>query len=158
MRHHERNYYGLAMLTVIASIIIVLLLVMTLSTPAATSQSYRLAIANVSSYGFTDMSNAYLIITDIRTGDMYDSTGSVQTTYASAAIPFAVDAQNTDWALCTMPALPTGKDYAIIIYENATPTMGDEIKAGPFLYDEMTGMTYTDLAPTTAGRVRISSQ
>jgi hypothetical protein len=146
---------GFAVVSVVVMVMIVLFCAwLVLPVKAATSPSFAFAIADNPDIGFTSITNAYLIITDIRTGDMYDSSGAVQTTYASAAITFTADAQNTDWALCTMPGLPTGKDYAILIYENATPTLGDTIMAGPLLWDESNGLTYTDATPTEGGRVK----
>jgi hypothetical protein len=116
------------------------------------------SICNKSDFGFTDITNAYLVITDIRNGDMFDATtGAVSTTWANCAVAFTKDAQNTDWAFCTMPDLPADREYAIVIYENASPTLGDAIKVGPLRYDPLTGNTFTDTNPIDRNGLRSRS-
>jgi hypothetical protein len=105
--------------------------------------------------GFTTVDNAYAIVTDLANADMYDSTGAVQTTYASAALAATADGQNTDWALLTVPALPAGKRYAITFYENASPAAGDTAIIGPVRYDPVTGETFTDTNPLQGSIIRV---
>jgi hypothetical protein len=122
---------------------------------AETTTSKTLCIPNNPDFGFSDITNAYAVITDIRTGDIFHkTTGAISTTWADCAIEFTKDAQNTDWAIATMPGLPNEKEYAIIIYENASPTLGDTIKVPAIRYDPVHGITFTDSSPVIGGRTR----
>jgi hypothetical protein len=120
---------------------------------ADTGSTHVIAVHKAMGNGFTTVGNAYAIITDLDTLDMYDASGAVNTTIDSeandgAAIEFTADGQNTDWAMATAPALETGKRYAITFYENATPAAGDTAVLGPLRYDPQTGETFTDANPT----------
>jgi len=123
--------------------------------PATNTISIHKAMGN----GFSTVGNAYAIISPVANCDMYNSSGAVETTYASAAITFTADGQYTDEALATIPALPqTITDWEITFYENATPTAGDAAVIGPCRLDPHTGQTFTDTNPIKYNRVRITNQ
>jgi hypothetical protein len=112
-------------------------------------------VHNGPSIGFTDIDDAYAIITDITNGDMFNATtGAVTTTYTDAVVAFTKDAQNTDWACGTIPKLDNTKQYAITVYETAgTPAAGDTIKISALLYNPDEGKTYTDTNPIRLNQV-----
>lgn len=131
---------------------------------AATTSSFSFYITASSDNGFTDIDDAYAIITDVTTGDMMSaSTGAVDTTWTNCDIAFTKDAQNPYWSGCTIPALDTSKVYAIVVYEDVggdgSEAATDPVRIDAMLFDPELGQrggipTYSDTNPLKNRRVR----
>lgn len=128
------------------------------STPlrtGATVSSHTFCLWNDPALSFTAITNAYVMLVNDDNGDMYDADATsptVTTTYAEAAIVLTADAQNTEWACGTIPACDSAIDPVLCVFENATPTLGDTIKAA-YKYDPKFG-TFTDTNPIKNNRIR----
>jgi hypothetical protein len=126
------------------------------------SSSGTFCIPDVADYTFTDIDDAYIIITDVSNGDIYDAdaaTPTVTTTWADAVIACTKDAQNPYFSMATMPVLDTTKRYAIVVYEDVggdgTPLATDPVRIDALLYDPDTRVTYTDTNPIFDKAVRV---
>ena len=111
---------------------------------AAATTSFSFYIHADSNFGFTDIDDAYAIITDVATGDMMDaSSGDPNTTWTGCDIAFTKDTQNPYFAGCTIPALDASKTYAIVIYEDVggdgSEANTDPVRIDAIIFDPVAG-------------------
>ena len=128
---------------------------------AATHSARTFALPSTSSV--THTANTYIVIWDRYSGDLVtaaDGTTSASVTWANAAIEDAnIDAhgQNAALWLAAIPALDKGRQYALAVYDAASPATSDVPTMGPFLYDAESGIVYSDTNPINSTKVRVSS-
>jgi hypothetical protein len=119
----------------------------------ATAASHAFCIDDHPDYAFSDIDDAYLLLVDSETFDMYDadaSTPTITTTYADAEIHLTKDAQTLHGACGTIPAADTTKKLWLLLLEDGVDTLIDS-----FCYDPTTGHTYSLTNPLYEKRVRI---
>ena len=103
----------------------------------------------------------YVVLWDRATGDLVtaaDGTTSSAVTWAAAALDendITVHGENTMAWVVVLPAMDGDKNYAMAIFNNATPTKGDLPVAGPYLFDREAKLAYSDANPVQGSRVKV---
>ena len=124
-----------------------------------TSSSQVFVIPITPDYSVTTVADCYIVLYDNATGYLIDGdtgTPAIDTVWnaAGAAIECAAGdvtgaGTNVLTAVCTIPALDTGKQWVMMGFENSTPANTDALKFGPWAYDPATNRTYTETNPIT---------
>jgi hypothetical protein len=110
-----------------------------------------------SSSTVTHTANTYIVIWDRRTGNLVADAGTVAAANAwtDGDIATAVHAENGTVWLATIPALESVYEYAMAVYDNASPAKTDVPTMGPFLYDPSSRTVFTDTNPITGNKTRV---
>src|SRR5210317_871081 len=86
-------------------------------------------------------------------------TCALPISWTNCDIAFTKDTQNPYWSVTTIPTLPRGRDYAIVIYEDVggdgSEANTDPIRIDAVMYDPESGRTYTDTNPIRSNKVRV---
>ena len=121
---------------------------------AATTPSHTFVLPSSSTV--THTANTYIIIWDRRTGNLVADAGTVAAAngWTDGDIATAVHAQNGTVWLATIPALDGIYQYALAVYDAASPAKTDVPTMGPFLYDPAARTVFTDTNPINGNRTR----
>lgn len=121
---------------------------------AATIASRTFALPSTSDV--THSANTYIILWDRATGNLVKDDGTVAAAneWTDGDIATAVHAQNGTVWIATIPALSTNYEYAIAVYDAASPAKTDVPTMGPFLYDPKSASVFSDTNPLEGRSVR----
>jgi len=104
--------------------------------------------------------STYILIWERSTGNFVDNNGAIAAgnTWANASIATAPHAQNTEVYTGTIPALDSSKEYVMSIWSGANDSNADTYQAGPFLYDPVNNITFSDTNPIRRKNVGVRTQ
>ena len=102
----------------------------------------------------------YILLWDQATGNFVtQATGVVAAgvTWANADIATAAHATNTEVWTATIPPLNTEIKYGMTIWSGANNSNADTFQAGPFIYDPILNMVFSDTNPIRGNHVKTGS-
>ena len=114
-----------------------------------------------SSPSVTYTTTTYILLWDMATGDFVTDSGgavSAATTWANASIATAAHSLNTEVWTATFPALSTNYKYGMTIWAGANDSNADTFQAGPFIYDPVNNITFSDTNPIRQKNVGVKTQ
>lgn len=127
-------------------------------------QSPQIAGAVASSHTFVLPSSSdvtydgdtYILLWDKSTGDLVPTAGGAPvaaTEWAGADIATAAHAKNTEVYVATIPSLDDTYAYGMTVWSGTNYSNADTLQAGPFLYDPVMNVVYTDTNPIYRNQV-----
>lgn len=151
---------GKIALGIVLIIIAIAIAFMVVSRPAQADQSLSQTFTLPSSSSVTHTANTYIILWDIKTGNLVADAGTIAAgnTWTGGDIATAVHAQNGLVWTATIPALDDQVEYGMAIFDAASPAKTDVPTMGPFLYDARINKAYTDTSPVQRANVLTRSR
>ena len=157
-----KKYAGKITIGLIIAIIVAVGITWTINQDAKAATVASRTFVLISNTSVTHTTNTYLVLWERQTGNIVDkSTGVIAAAEDWADNAITTDGQhgqNTAAWTYTLPALDSNKEYVMGVYSNGTPADDDAPTMGPFLYDPVNNITFSDTNPIRSKNVGVKTR